>query len=304
MKKLLFLLLFSTGIFAKVITPTDVYGQVMLIQEELHDLLKHYGVAHDEKGIIQRTTIKTALKPRNVWQLTYEIAIKINMLRISNNLPIIEPVNMEPVLHLNPDLVYEQTQRILTEIKIFKVRKDIKILKYETEVYKNKTPLDVFNALSRISAMFDELNQASFTPSYVFGESMRVYNDLTTILNHLSIEDNTVPTVRNDKATPSDTFLVALKILEKIKQIQFSVGIGTVDFSVFKKEHPTPSDVFTMNQMILAELQTIKAYVGLNHYITPAATTYMNKTPADVDQLMNWNLRKIELLNRGIRRLR
>jgi len=304
MKKLLFLLLFSTGIFAKVITPTDVYGQVMLIQAEMHDLLKHYGVEHDEKGIIHRTTIKTALKPRDVWQLTYEIAIKINMLRISNNLPIIEPVNMEPVLHLNPDLVYEQTQRILTEIKIFKVRKDIEALKYKPKVYKNKTPLDVFNALSRISAMFDELNQSSFTPSYVFGESMRVYNDLTTVLNHLSIEDNTVPTVRNDKATPSDTFLVALKILEKIKQIQFSIGIGTVDFSVFKKEHPTPSDVFTMNQMILAELQTIKAYVGLNHYITPAATTYMNKTPADVDQLMNWNLRKIELLNRGIRRLR
>ena len=304
MKKLLFLLLLVTGLSAKTITPTDVYAQVMLIDDEMHLLLLHYGVDHDHEGIVEETTIKTPLKPRNVWQMTYELSIKINMLRISNKLPTIEPINMEPVLNLNPDLVYEQTQRILTEIKIFKFRKDIKNVIKKQNIYKNKTPLDVFNALSQISAMFDAINQSGFTPSYVFGESMRVYDDLTTILNHLSIEDNTVPTARNDKATPADTFEVAMKILEKIKQIQFSVGISTVDFSAFKKGQATPSKVFTMNQMILAELQTIKAYVGLNHYITPAATTYVGKTPADVDQLMNWSLRKVMLLNTGIRRLR
>ena len=304
MKKLLMLLLFVASLQAKVITPTDVYAQVMHIEDEMHTLLKYYGIKHHHQEIIDRTTIRTPLKPRNVWQMTYEIAVKINMLRISNDLPTIEPVNMEPVLNLNPDLVYEQTQRILTEIHIFKFRKDIPAKKFHDRKFTNKTPLDVFNALSRISAMFDELNQSSFTPSYVFGESMRVYNDLTTILNHLNIEDNTVPTVRNDDATPADTFEVAMKILEKIKQIQFSVGISTVDFSVFRKDHITPSQVFTMNQMILAELQTIKAYVGLKHYITPAATTYFNKTPADVDQLMNWSLRKVDLLSTGMRSIR
>jgi len=302
MKKIIFLVLLSISLSARTITPTDVYSQVMKIDNEMVSLLNYYGILHNEKEIIKKTTIKTPLKPRNVWQLTYEIAIKINMLRIAHKLPTIEPINMEPVLNLNPDLVYEQTQRILTEIKIYKFRLDIKTPPYKTKKYKNKTPLDVFNALSRISAMFDELNQAGFTPSYVFGESMRVYDDLTTILNHLGIEDNTVPTARNDKATPVNTFEVSMKILEKIKQIQFSVGIATVDFSAFRNTKITPSTVFTMNQMILAELQTIKAYVGLNNYITPAATIYVNKTPADVDQLMNWNLRKVILLNIGIRR--
>jgi hypothetical protein len=304
MIKIVFFLLLITGLSAKTITPTDVYAQVMLINEEMHLLLNHYDITYDEVAA-EQTAIKTPLKPRNVWQMTYEIAIKINMLRISNKLPTIEPINMEPVLHLNPDLVYEQTQRILTEIKIFKFRKDInERVVIKNIKYKNKTPLDVFNALSKISMMFDALNQSGFTPSYVFGESMRIYDDLTTILNHLSIEDNTVPTARNDKATPSDTFEVSMKILEKIKQIQFSVGIATVDFSAFRKGKATPSKVFTMNQMILAELQTIKAYVGLTHYITPAATTYLGKTPADVDQLMNWCLRKVVLLSTGIRRLR
>jgi len=302
MRKFLLLILFASTLLAKEITPTDVYSEVMKIEQEMHSLIDYYGIEHKHDGIIRDNTINTPLKPRNVWQLTYEIAIKINMLRIANKLPTIEPINMEPVLYLNPDLVYEQTQRILTEIKIFKFRRDIKKIKYKSYKYKNKTPLDVFNALSRISAMFDELNQASFTPSYVFGESMRVYDDLTTILNHLGIDDNTVPTARNDDATPADTFDVSMKVLDKIKQIQFSIGIETVDFSVFRNRKATPSVVFTMNQMILAELQTIKAYIGLKHYITPAATTYVNKTPADVDQLMNWSLRKVTLLNVEIRR--
>lgn len=304
MKKILFLVLLSVLLSARTITLTDVYSQVMKINSEMVSLLDYYGISYNEKKIRERTKISTPLKPRNVWQLTYEIAIKINMLRIAHKLPTIEPINVEPVLNLNSDLVYEQTQRILTEIKIYKFRLDIKTSPYKTKKYKNKTPLDVFNALSVISAMFDKLNQADFTPSYVFGESMRVYDELTIILNHLGIEDNTVPTARNDKATLTDTFEVAMKILEKIKQIQFSVGISTVNFSVFRHSKITPSSVFTMNQMILAELQTIKAYVGLKHYITPAATTYFNKTPADVDQLMNWNLRKATLLNVEIRKLK
>ncbi|EDZ62740.1 hypothetical protein SMGD1_2615 [Sulfurimonas gotlandica GD1] len=297
MRQIILIFLLTLGLFAKTITPNEVYTQAMLISDETHYLLKHYGIKHDHDGIVSRTAIKTQLKPRNVWQMTYEIAIKMNILRTAHKLPIIEPVNMSPVLNLNPDLVYEQTQRILTEIKIFKYRMGIKNRELKEKIYTNKTPLDVFNLLRKISASFDELNQAEFTPSYVFGETMRVYDDLTEILAHLKIKDNTIPTARNDKATPKDTFKVSMNILTKIKQIQFSMGVESVDFSVFKKDELTPSDVFTMSQMIIAELQTIKAYIGLEHYITPAATTYTGKTPTDVEQLMNWNLRKVSLID-------
>lgn len=292
---LIFLLTF--GLYAKTITPSEVYAQARLIFDETHFLLKYYDIKHDHGGIISRTAIKTQLKPRNVWQITYEIAIKINILRTAHKLPTIEPVNVAPVLNLNPDLVYEQTQRILTEIKIFKHRMGIKNIKQKAKKYINKTSVDVFNLLREISASFDELNKAGFTPSYVFGETMRVYDDLTRILAHLKIKDNTIPTFRNDKATPNDAFKVSMNILAKIKKIQFSMGIEGVDFSVFKQDKITPSDVFTMNQMIIAELQTIKAYIGLKDYITPAATTYAGKTPVDVEQLMSWNLRKISLIN-------
>ena len=53
--------------------------------------------------------------------------------------------------------------------------------------------------------------------------------------------------------------------------------------------------------MVISEIQTIKAYLGID-IITAAATKYNTKTPAEVGQLMSWNLRKLNLittLNKG-----
>jgi len=279
-----------------IITPNEVFSQVILIQDEVHSLLKHYKIKHDHTKIMSRDTVRIPLKPRNVWQKTYEIMVKINMLREKHNLPKIQPINMSPVAHLNPDLVYEQTQRVLTELRIYKTRHNIKHIKYISKRFKNKTPLDVFNALTVISLTLDELNKNKVTPSYVFGENMRVFDDISLILDTLNITDKTIPAKKNLLSTPNDTAHTALNILETIKQLQVLSGIEFVDFSYFDKKLYTPSDVFSLTQMIIAELQTVKAYLHIPD-ITPAASTYTGKSPAEVDQLMSWNLRKLQLIN-------
>ena len=297
MRQFIIMLIVSLSLYANNITSNQVYTQTMRIADEIHFLLKSYGIKHDHNKAIKDLKSGTTLKPRNVWQKTYEIMIKINILRVSYGLPMIEPVNIAPSLSMNHDLVYEQVQRILTEIEIFKFRVGIKSKEFKIKKYTNKTISDVYYLLNNISIALDELNKTEFTPSYVFGESIRVYDDLSMILQHLNIKDNTIPSIRNDQATPSDTFTVAMIILNKISIIQSSVGISSVDFSFFRKANPNPSDVFTMVQMIISELQTIKSFIGLDTQITPAATQYLNKTPSDVDQLINWNLRKLELID-------
>ena len=296
MRKVFFLLLITLSLYAKSITPNEVYSQVTLISDEVHFLLKHYNIKHHHKQILKKSILQTKLKPRNVWQMTYEIMVKINIFREEYNLPIIEPVNVVPFLHLNPDLVYEQTQRILTELKIFKVREGIKSPSYKLKKFKGKTPLDVYNLLLHISFSFDELNGGRFTPSYVFGEQMRVYDDLTIVLQALKIVDKTIPKAKNINAKPEDVFNKSMKVLEKIKQLQINAGIEFVDFREFKKGNETTGEVYTITQMILAELQTLKAYLHIG-YITPAAVQYNTKTPAEVDQLVSWNLRKLNLIN-------
>jgi len=296
MKIIIFILLISLSLFSKEITSNEVYSQVMIIEEEVHSLLKYYGIKLSHDKLIKITKITTPLRPRNVWQRTYEIMIKINILRDRYNLPVIEPINMTPVLNLNPDLVYEQTQRILTEIKIFKLRRGIQELVLKEKVFKAKTPLDVFNALSRISMIFDILNKGVVAPSLVFGENVRVYDDITLILQNLELQDDTIPEEKMLNATPADTYSLGLDILQKIKQLQIMSGISFVDFSEFKKSKVTSSDVFGLTQMIIAELQTIKAYLKIKT-ITHAAIKYNKKTLLETNQLMSWNLRKLNLIN-------
>ena len=296
MKRVMFCIFLTVNIWAGDITPSDVYGQVMRIKKEVNYLLDYYNIKYDEKKLEKISAVQANLKPRDVWQKSYEIMIKINILRRQYHLPSISPVNMAPVLNLNPDLVYEQTQRVLTELKIFEYRNFIPIKDFTAKKYFNKTPLDVFNGFAYISLAMDKLNRSSFTPSYVFAQNMRVYDDVSLIISRLGIEDNTIPAKINENATPNDTFKTGMQILEKIKQLQILAGISFVDFSSFDKGKATPSDVFSITQMIIAELQTLKAYLKINS-ITIAAKEYTSKTPVEVDQLMSWNLRKLNLVN-------
>jgi len=298
MKKTILLLLVTLSLNAKIITPNDVYAESMLIQSHLHFLLKHYEVQHNHEEISKRTTLSINLKPRNAWQKSYEILVKINMLRAQHNLPRIEPIGMEPVEKLNPDMVYEMTQRILAEIKIFEIRNDINPPLFKVKKYRNKTPLDVYNSFGHISATFDELNHAELSPSYVFAETMRIYDDLTLIIKHLNIKDKTVPSQRLLKATPKDSLKISMKVLEKIKVLQRSVGIDTIDMSAFNKKDVLPSDVYSITGVILSELQPIKAYIGLKDKVTTPALEYNKKVPSDIEQLMQWNFRKLSLIHK------
>jgi len=296
MKRIVLLFLLTFSLSAKNITVNDVYAKVMLISDEVHFLLKYKGIEYNHNEIIQRTHISTKLKPRNTWQMTYEIMVKINMLRDKYNLPIIEPVNMAPVLNLNPDLVYEQTLRILTELKIFKIREGIKSPVFKEQKYTDKTPIDVYNSLTHISKIIDKLNDGGVTTSYVFGEQMRLYDDLTLILQHFHIKDKTIPKKKNLMATSEDVFNLCMNILDKIRELQIGVGIDFVDFSEFKKGKKTSVEVYTITQMIIAEIQTIKAYIGID-LITPVAVKYNKKTSIEVEQLVSWNLRKLNLIH-------
>ena len=303
MKNLLVLFIFTIGLSAKTITPNDVYTLSTLIQDHLHFLLKYYDIEHHHDEIVKRDMIlSTKLKPRNTWQKSYEILIKINMLRESHGLARLVPVGIEAVEHLNPDMVYEMNQRILTELKIFEIRKDIKVPDFKAKVFVNKTPLDNYNLFVDISAAFDELNKRALTPNYVYGETMRIYDDISIILNYLDIYDSTVPDAKMQNATPADALDTAMSILQDITQLQKSVGIEHIDFSEFRKTNVLPSDVYTVTGLIISELQPLKAYIGLNDSVTPPALYYERKKPENVEQLMRWNLKRINLIKDIYRR--
>jgi len=279
--------------FEQSITPSKVYKEVTNLHEEINLIKEHF----NKKAMPTYVDIKTKLLPRHAWQRTYEIFVKINILREKYNLPIIEPVNMEPTLELDPTFTYEQVLRLLQEVRILKLRFGI-TKKIETQAeYSNKTPSDVYNALNLLSRELDIINGKEFTPSHVFAEVIRIYEDFDAILNRLKITNPTTPPIKNQKDTPTQSYHVALELLESIRKLELSVGLQSVDFYAFRRKKINPSDVFEITQIILAELQLFKAYIGLHHTITRGAKRYHNKTPADVTQMMRWLLKKSKQIN-------
>ncbi len=290
---LLLLVVVSSNIFALTkITPSDVFTEVNQIKKEIKIIKDFYKI----KKEILYSKLYIELEPRHTWQKTYEITVKINILRTSKNIPRIEPIGMQAILKINPILTYEQTQRILTELAIFKTSMGITKTVTRKDKFKNKTPLDVYNLLNTVSLELDVINGKVFTPSYVFSETLRIYNDISIILNHLNITNGTIPPKRDINSSPADSFNTSMLILKKINKIKKSINIKTTDFEPFRKEFLTPSDVFSLNQIVLSELQIIKAYLGLFEHVTTPAKIHKNKTPTDVNQILGWCLRSINLI--------
>ncbi|MGN7611327.1 hypothetical protein ACQZV8_04485 [Magnetococcales bacterium HHB-1] len=281
------------GVAEVEISPSEVYVQVERIAQELKLIQRHFGV-QDKK---QKTRpFKARLKPRHVWQKSYEVLVKINIFRARHNMPRITPNAMEPVLDLDPMLVYEQTQRILTELAIIRTRLNIPGTTTLKPVVGGKKPIDVFNQLHQISLMMEMLNAQKIDPNHVFAEVMRLDEDVSSLLRRLGIKDDTYPPARKKKVIPKDSFLVAFEFMKEIQRLQRFVGIGQTNFSAFKKRHNVqPADVFNIIGMCLAEFQLLKAHYN-DRRVTPAAEYLDNKLPDDVEQMLQWITRKLRLI--------
>ncbi|MEO5355898.1 MAG: hypothetical protein H7844_01200 [Nitrospirae bacterium YQR-1] len=277
---------------AAEIASFDVYTEAMQILKEVEIIKKHFKI----KTSAEVRDFKTNIQPRNVWQMSYAVYYKLNLLRKKNGLPGLSIPIIEPVINVDPVLVYEQTQRILTEFSIFKRRMGITEKATDRQQYSDKHPIDVFNRLHQVFLELELVTEQTVTPDYTFAQSMIILDDISLMVNELGLNDSTIPPKRLPDATPKEVFDTTYALMEYVQKLQKSVGIETVDFSVFRAEHTKPSDVFNLQLMVISELQTLKAYLKLNIYITPAAKTYKNKIPADVLQLMGWSLLRIQLI--------
>jgi len=296
--KIIQIIIFTLGLmqpaFSRAdIDSSDVYAQALQIEKEINILKKHFNIKEEKPA----PPIIAALKPRHVWGKSYFIAAKINLFRRKHRLPVSTVNVLEPVLNMNIALVYEQTQRILTEIQILKTRLNISQRITPVEKFTGKQPIDIYNKLNWVSYQWDVLNGKNIDLSYVFAEVMRIYEDINTILRAKHIEDTSFPPEKIPTMQAVDSLQAAFELMAEVQRIQRNMGIPRTDFSVFRKrEQVLKSDVFNMVGMVLAELQTIKAWMDLNRVLTPPANSYQGKSSADVHQLLGWAIYKMQLI--------
>jgi len=284
------LLIFSSTSYALVdITPSDVYAKTLEIARETELIRKHFNspkTAEPEKlGVFMR--------PRNTWLKSYEVLVKINVLRSNHKLPRVAEVALQPLKDFNPGLVYEQMVRILAELTIVKDRVGIKGKIQPVKKQSGKTVSDNYHLLETISLQLDSIIGKSFTPSFVFAQNMRILEEINTLLAELNIRERTGPPNRNENAIPEDVFKVALQMLDEVKRLQRMAGIESIDLNTLKKTNIAPKDVFRLTGLIISELQPVKAYLKISK-VTPPANIYEDKQPKDALQLLGWALRKIK----------
>ncbi|MBF0625407.1 MAG: hypothetical protein HQL82_11455 [Magnetococcales bacterium] len=273
--------------------PSQVFTQIQRIEWEVLLLYAH---GNRKPEMIAPVPVKAELRPRHVWQKTYLILIKLNILRAKHGLPRILPNGLEPVLKLDPALVLEQTQRILTELTILKGRLGITRSIEEPPAARGKRPIDNYNQLHAISLHLDALIGEDIDPSHVFGESMRLFEDASTLLDRLHLPDTAFPPARLADATSHDAQAAAMAVLGEIQRIQADLGLQRTDFSPFLAiPNPRPADIFNLVGLALADLQTVKAALGVEQ-ITPPHRMTRGKTQAHVQQLLGWVARKLSLI--------
>ena len=274
------------------ISPSEAYAEAVQIEKEVDLLLKHFKISER----MNPKPYKAELKPRHVFEKAYVVLTEVQILREKNRFSRFSIVSLEPKMSVDSELVYEQTQRILTEIRIIKTRLGISAQVSAAKIYSGKRPIDVFNKLHQISLNIELLNREPISPNNVFSVVMKIDQDVDTILRHRLVDDQTFPPAKVKGATPADALVSVFALMGEIQRLQGQVGIARTDFSAFEqRKEVLPSDVFNMVGMAFAELQTLKASLDITT-IAPPAERFKGKTPADSQQLMGWVTRKLHLI--------
>ncbi len=276
------------------VTPSEVYAEAVRIEKEVNLIKDHLGIT------AVKTVVPTRMQflPRHSWQIGYLILSKINFFRQQQGFPVLVPNNLNPVLELEPVVVYEQTQRILMELGLVKKRLGIGGEVPPQEVIPGKKPLDVVNKLLSISGQWDIINQGKLTPKDSYAEVKRLSDDVGIILNHLKIQDTAFPPAQKPDTKPIDSLASAYVVLTEVQRLQQQASIPRVDFEPFRKTTEIEAeDVINLVILIVAELQTIKASLGLFADLTPPARKHRDKSPGDVNQLLGYIANRLRLIH-------
>jgi hypothetical protein len=293
---ILFILLFFTFFNAHaevVITPSEVYQQALIIEQET-ELVKHHFHITESADPVKETVAD--LKPRHVWQKGYMLQMKMGAFRRKYNLGSFTPVVIEPLKVLSPNYTWAQTQRTLSEIRIMRKLLGINGVIGAAPQIENKRPVDVYNKLNQLEAEWDMLANITTDSSLTFAQVMRLNEDLNEIFLKLNLFDTAVPPAKKINATPVDSLEKTFAVLEQIQRLQKLARLESIDLSDFRTtENAKPANVFNMVCFLIGEIQLIKAELGIATF-TPAAAEYKNKKPADVQQILGYIESKLALI--------
>ncbi len=265
-------------------TPDDVYQQVMQLKQQVVLLRNAADIT------IPWPSVKKIadLTPRHVLQKSIEVLDKIKRLRRIHKMgPITVP--LFPTRDITPNEVYDMTNRLIEEFKLFPGLKNATFEFEPKHMESGRTPSDVYQELWTVSLAINPLlGVRGLKPSDVYIQSLKILEQIKFLRISQSLPLNIPPPLMTEGKRPNHTLAQAYKLLEKTAQAEHNLWIDPIKVPSVPRKEITPSEVYDALLIIQAELERLKYRLGVERdIIIPSQNG--RKTPDDVLFNLAWS---------------
>ena len=258
------------------ITPSHVF-------QATQDLIAEIEILRESMGLSDypnEAEPQEGRAPVHVYAKTLEVMRKVARIQRKFGLTPAE-VGQIPVKTITPEDAFGSVQTITEELRRLKSHLVIKDEIQPAPLVGGKTPTFVYKNLGNASFLLDGLVGHPLTPNDVYGNVLRIHDEMELIALKLGAVLELAPPAVNGRKRPKEVAQQLLRATYKVINLQNRLGMDASSVPTLTLVRVTPSEVFEFTNLLLAEMARMKMH--LNIEIPHASLSEeQNKTPADV----------------------
>ena len=218
--------------------------------------------------------------PVHVYAKTLEVMRKVSRVQSKFGITPSE-VGQIPVKAIIPRDVFGNVQAIIGELRRVKSQLVIEDEIQPAPLVGGKTPSFVYKNLGDASFLLDGLVGRPLTPNDVYGNVLRIHDEMELIAAKLGADLELDPPSVNGRKRPMEVAQQMLRATYKVINLQTRLGMDASSVPTLTLVRVTPSEVFEITNLLLAEMARIKTHLDIE---LPHASRgeERNRTPADV----------------------
>lgn len=258
------------------ITPSHVF-------QATQDLIAEIEILREAMGISDypnEAEPQEGRAPVHVYAKTLEVMRKVS--RIQSKFGITPgELGQIPVKAIVPKDVFGNVQAIIEELRRVKSQLVIEDEIQPAPLAGGKTPSFVYKNLGDASFLLDGLVGRPLTPNDVYGNVLRIHDEMELIAAKLGADIELDPPAVNGRKRPKEVAQQMLRATYKVINLQTRLGMDASSVPTLTLVRVTPSEVFEVTNLLLAEMARIKMHLDID---LPHASRgeERNKTPTDV----------------------
>ena len=258
------------------ITPSHVF-------QATQDLIAEIEVLREAMGISDypnEAEPQEGRAPIHVYAKTLEVMRKVARIQSKFGITPAE-VGQIPVKAIVTKDVFSNVQAIVGELRRVKSQLVIEDEIQPAPLVGGKTPTFVYKNLGDASFLLDGLVGRPLTPNDVYGNVLRIHDEMELIAAKLGAELELDPPAVNGRKRPMEVAQQMLRATYKTINLQTRLGMDASSVPTLTLVRVTPAEVFEISNLLLAEMARIKMHLSIE---LPYASRgeERNRTPADV----------------------